>query len=161
MKLKKIHGFTLIETIIAITVFLIFLGMVTLNILNIEPRSANVLNTSTIIADIKTQQLKAMTGATFNSLTSNFGIFFETDKYTLFAGDSYQEGHASNVVITLPINTTLSNTAFPGGTIIFLKNSGEINNFVNGANTLTFNNSISNESKTIIFNKLGVITDLN
>lgn len=162
MKKYFSHGFTLIETLIVMAIILSFLGFVTVNILNIEPRSSIQLNTTTIVADIKNQQLKAMTGSTYNNLTSEFGIYFQTNQYTLFAGNNYQAGHAANVVIPLSDATTMSNSTFPDGpntaTVVFNKNTGEIYNFNQSANTITFRNSVSNETKTLVFNKLGVIT---
>lgn len=154
-------GYTLIETLLVMSIFISLVAIVTLTILNIEPRSAIRLNTTTVIADIKKQQLKALTGATYLGATTNFGIYFQSDKYTLFAGDNYSGGNASNVEITLPQKTIMSGVTFPSATIVFAKYTGEINNFINGSNTLTFQNSVSNEAQTITLNKLGVITSVN
>jgi len=160
MKQKISYGFTLIEVLVVLGIFILFLGFLTINIMNIEPKTSLKLDTSTVIADIKKQQLRAMTGDSFNNQPLAFGIFLESNRYTLFGGSTYQAGNPGNSVIALPDNTLIQNITFPGSVIVFLQNSGVINNFVNGANTFAIRNSITNDVKTVTFNKLGTVVQV-
>ena len=154
----KQRGFTLIETLIVMAVFVFFMGMVIINILNLEPQISLTTSTSTIIADIRKQQFKTLTGNTSNNQISDFGIHLDSDKYTLFSGNIYTQGVPENSIITLPDNISIPEITFQESNIIFVKQTGEINDFVNGSNTFRVKNSITNEEKTITLNKLGVVT---
>lgn len=147
-------GFSIIETLIVMAVFLSFLGLLSMNLINIEPRASINLATSTIIADIRKQQLKAMTGDTFNNLTADFGIYLESSRYILFPGNSYQGGAAGNSVFNLADNISITDIGFPSSIIVFQKGSGEISS---GGNSFTVRNSVSSELKTITFNKMGAV----
>jgi len=151
----KHNGFTLIELLVAMSVFIFLSTLVTINIINVEPRMSLNSQITTLIADIRNQQLKAMTGGTDNDVLSDFGVYLESDKYTLFSGISYQIGKTNNSVIKLADNMQISNITFPGSTIIFQKESGEI---ISGGNSFSVRNSISGEIKSVTFNKLGVVT---
>ena len=154
----KQRGFTLIEVLVAAAIFIFLSTLVSINLISIEPRISLNEQVSVISSDIRKQQLLSMTGGSDNSATSDFGVYLENNKYTLFAGSSYSAGQSKNIIVSLPTNTQITNITIPGSTIVFKKNLGEINNFVSGSNTFKVNNSITNESKKITFNKLGIIT---
>ena len=156
----KQRGFTLIEVLVAAAIFIFLSTLVSINLINIEPRISLNEQISVISSDIRKQQLLSMTGGSDSSSTSDFGVYLENNKYTLFAGSSYSAGQSKNIVVSLPANTQITNITIPGSTIVFKRNLGEINNFVNGSNTFKVNNSITNETKTVTFNKLGVITSV-
>mgnify|MGYP001610761791 CR=1 FL=1 len=122
----KGNGFTLIETLVVAAFFIMLLGLLTINVINIEPKTSLTLATSTIIADIKKQQLKAMTGGASSDVISDFGVYLESDKYTLYTGSNYISNNPSNSVIKLSDNITITDIGFPSSTIVFQKGSGEI-----------------------------------
>lgn len=95
---------------------------------------------NTLIADIRTQQTKAMSG----DITSDYTIHFEEDSYLL-----------DNFTIDLDQNIRISNITLNGGDLVFEKGSGEVN-FVAGQNSLTVSNTLSGEVAVITINKYGV-----
>jgi len=157
MKQKINSGFTLLEVLVVIAVFSMLLGLLTINLINSEPKASLNLDTATVIADIRNQQLKAMTGNSYNNLPSAYGVYLEADSYTLFAGNSFNSNDPGNAVFNLPENTSFENITFPGSIIVFQKGNGEISA---GGNSFRIRNSISGESKLVTFNKLGVVTSV-
>ena len=104
---NRLSGFTLIEVLIVISVFILFLGMVVINLNNIIPHASFNIDPYTIIADIKNQQLKSMTGDAYNNLPSAYGVYLEENRYIFFAGNTYQEGSQGNIIVNLPENLSL------------------------------------------------------
>ena len=154
-------GFTIIEILLVMGIFLMFLGFISINLINREPQASLELNTTSIIADIKNQQLQAMTGENAGGDQSDFGVYFDSDSYTLFSGSSYVPGETGNVVVNLPDNLSFSATDFPSSTIVFNRLEGDIKNFSAGADSFTVTNSVSGKSETVIFNRLGTAVNLN
>ncbi|KKS22025.1 MAG: hypothetical protein UU80_C0015G0020 [candidate division WWE3 bacterium GW2011_GWA1_41_8] len=94
--LKKEAGLTLIELIIAMSIFAII-----------------------------TQQIKAMTGDTEGRPSGNrYGVHFETDKYVLFNG-TYTAGEPSNFEVPLESTLSFTGITGDGN-IIFEQGSGEL-----------------------------------
>lgn len=144
--------------VLAIVVFLT--TTVVINLYNVEPRVSLNSQVTTLISDIKNQQLYAMTGGTDNNTLSDFGVYFANDRYTLFKGSSYILGKTDNSVITLPENIIISGALIPGS-IIFGRLDGEIINFPASAYSFSITNTTTNGVKNISFNKLGVVTAVN
>lgn len=157
---KKIYpqaGFTLIEVIVMVSLFLALLGLSTINLLNAQHKSYLSTTVDTFIADLKQQQLKAMTGDTEGTGNiSNYGVHFETTSYTLFR-DIYNVANTANFVVNLS-GTIQVSTGFPSSQIIFQKGSGEV---VNAPNTITFRDTASGEEKVVTINVYGVVEGIN
>jgi len=96
---------------------------------------------NTLIADIKSQQTKAMSGDT----NSNYGIHFEGNKYTL-----------DNFIVALDASVKINNITFNNQDLIFQKGSGEVS-FVSGQNSLNISNENGDEVVQISINKYGAI----
>jgi prepilin-type N-terminal cleavage/methylation domain-containing protein len=161
MKNKTQTGFTLIELLVVISILTILIGLTTINVLHAHRQSILTASFDTFIADLKQQQLKAMTNDTEGRNTSdNYGIYFGTNTYTLFHG-TYSASDPANSVIKLGDNLEFSNITFPGSQILFLKTSGEVSDFTNGSNTITIKDITNNIQKTITINRYGIITDIN
>lgn len=154
-------GFTFTEVIIVIGIVSILFGFIVVNLLNFQSKKSVESETDMIISDIKTQQAKAMLGKRENSITGDYGIYFEQNKYILFQGSSYESSNSTNFQISLNQNLEFQNMLFPNSQIIFLKGSGEILGFTNSQNSLIIKDTASNNQKTIIFNRYGVITGIN
>lgn len=152
-------GFTLVEILIIMGILAILFTITSLNLSNTVPKSSLDNALSLLIADLKQQQLHALTGDTQGqSSSSNYGIYFGSGKYTLFRGNNYNASDTSNYDVNLDdINT--SSTA-SGGVIIFVKNSGQILNYSPTNNTITFTQINIGSSKTITINKYGVIESI-
>lgn len=154
-------GFSLIEVITVMSIFILVTGLTTINLLNAKHISSLTTSVDIFIADLKKQQLKAMLGDTEGRSSSDkYGIFFNEKKYTLFHGDYYATDSA-NFTISLGDNIEFSNITFPSSQIIFLQGNGEIENYTDGTNMITIKDIIDNNQKTITINRYGVVTEIN
>lgn len=148
--LSKNFGFTLIELIIGVS---IFLSLLTLGWINFSTLPSKVtLNSSyeTMYSDIKNQQSEAMNGE------GAFGVHFESDHYILFKGEVYNASDTTNFQVNFEnANIGITNNLFSGGNIIFQASSGEILNFDAINNSLTLTDNLSGENKVLTLNKYG------
>lgn len=157
--LKAQKGFSLIETVIVIGISLMLFGAITFNLFRAQSRSTIRANSDTIASDLRSQQTKAMTGATEGRSTpDSYGVYFLQDRYVLFHGNSYDPNDSSNFVVNLPTNTQILNTTFPNDTVIFSALSGEILGASASGNSVTIKTVNANDEFTITVNRLGVIT---
>jgi len=155
------YGFTLIEIsiVLAITALLLSLAMISLTRVQIN----TYIDTSTqsLLSDIKLQQTNAMNGRLGQGgTTTQYGIHFETNSYTLFEGNTYDEFDAANFTIMLQGTTELSLVTFPSRQIVFEKGSGEIVGFVDGSNTIVVEDVGSGIQTQLSLNALGVFTTI-
>lgn len=147
--IKRVAGFTFPEVIIALAFFAILISIVTINLLGSRKQIAQGANIDVMVADIKEQQAKAMSGE--GTTATDYGVFLEADKYTLFDGSVYNVGAGTNFVVNIDPSVSITNIVFPDSVIVFTKGSGEILNFVAGQNSFKLG------SKTITVNKYGVV----
>lgn len=145
--IKRMSGFTFPEVIIAVGIFAILISIVTINLLGSRKQVAQGANLDVLIADLKEQQARAMSGE--GTPSSDYGIFLEANKYTLFSGSSYVSNLSSNFIVNLDSAVSITNITLPGSVIVFRKGSGEILNFSAGQNTFMVN------SKIVTINKYG------
>lgn len=150
------QGFTIIEVLVVLSIFITLLRIGYVSVLNFERKTPITATVNTVIADIRGQQTKAMTGVD----GSSFGIFFQTNGYTLFKGDSYNPSDPANAVTPLPTNITFSPITFPSNVLVFTKGSGEIAGFSSATNSIAINQNLTGEHKTFTINRYGAITSL-
>lgn len=154
---KKNEGLTLPEVILAIGIFSIIFGFVTINLGKVT-RTTNVSSAiEVLISDLRSQQEKAMNGAGEGTSVSDFGIYFESDRYILFRGQIYSPGATSNVTVTLPENISITSVTFPQDKVVFASRSGEFLGYSTSTRTVTMANSLGNEQKTLRLNSYGVV----
>lgn len=148
-------GFTLTELIIVLAIIAVLFSLSFIGAYNTVPKSSLDSNTQMLIAHLKEQQMNAMTGATEGeSNSSNFGIYFTDGKYIFFKGGSYDPDNSHNFPIIIDdINIS---TSFPNSSIIFLKNSGQVQDS-SPTNTIILTQKNIQQSKTISINKYGII----
>lgn len=153
----KQSGFTLIEVVVVMGIFVILASFATINLLRPQ-RSADLNSTVTsIIADIKQQQARSMLGEDAGGSSAVVhGVYFESNRYILFAGPVYSAADASNFVVNLSSGLTLA-TAFPGSQVTFNLQSGEITGFIGGSNTVTLT-ATGGQVKNLALNKYGVVS---
>lgn len=157
----KKRGFSLIEISLVMGLVALLLGYMSLNVLN--GRNKADLNTvkDTFATDFKNQQTKAMAGDTEGRGTPDtYGIYINSNSYTLFHGSTYTPTEASNFKIDMPNGVSLS-TTFPQSKIVFAQGSGEITPFSDSTNTIRISNTSTNETRTIQVNKYGAIISNN
>lgn len=158
------NGLTVIELIIVMLFFSILFGTVTINMLGSTYRASMNSQITTLISDIKNQQLKAMAGETATGgVNENYGIYFATDRYILFRGSVYNVNNPSNFTVNLDPNLSFptASATLPGSSVIFSVISGEISGFAPTKNSLVLSNVTSGVNKTLTFNKLGTIITVN
>jgi len=156
----KTNGFTFIELIVATGVVATLIGLIVINSLGAQRRSTLTQNVNILISDLRSQQTKTMTGAEDHGVvTTGYGIYFESDEYTMFSGSSYRVDNQSNAVVTLDPTVTMT-TRFPGNTVTFLPKSGEIFGYTEGLNTITLQWTDSMERQTIHLNLYGTISSI-
>lgn len=156
--MKNQKGFTIPELLIVMGILAILFGFTTPNLLHFRQRAVINTTVDTLITDLKNQQTKAMVGDTEGSgIISDYGVYFETNKYTLFRGSSYDPLASSNFSIDLDPSQTFSSNV-PDSSIIFSKGSGETD-LVSGSDTVTLTDSTNGDQKTIQINLYGAITE--
>lgn len=161
LRLKQ-KGFTFIELIIVIGVLTTLIGIVVINLMNVQSSASLNTTIDTLVSDIRNQQLKAMAGDAGNGTgPSSYGIFFDTNGYILFKGESYSPLDPGNFRINFADQVEASSTTLPGATIIFSKGSGEVSGFTLGGDSITIENLPAGKQKTIKINQLGVVTYVN
>lgn len=152
------RGFTLIEVIVVMTLFALLSTFATINLLRPQTKISLDTTVSTLVADIKQQQLKSMVGESGSAaLATTFGLYFEPTRYILFPGSSYNPVNPDNFVVDLDNNMVLSNILFPSQTIVFSRMSGEVVGFSPGSNSVVARNNNSGEQKTVTINRYGAI----
>jgi prepilin-type N-terminal cleavage/methylation domain-containing protein len=150
---KYARGFTLIELILTMGIFAVITTLVTINLLKVQHAASVSSVATTLVADLRGQQTKAITGDTEGRTTTDqYGVHFDSDKYVLFHG-IYTDGEPSNFEI--PLEGSLNFTT--NGDVIFSKGSGELS----GINTITLRDNTTNEQKVININIYGVVNSVN
>ena len=160
--LKRQTGFTLIELVVAMAIILILAGFVTLSLISEQNITSVNATVDTLVSSMASQQTKAMASKSEGLPTGqSFGVYFQSDRYTLFKGTTYSASDSANFTTILDGGIRFTNITFPNNTIVFLIISGEISEFVAGQNTITVRNTQGPETKTITVNKYGVVTNIN
>lgn len=144
-------GFTLIELLLVISIIGILFGLVTISLTKAQQSTYIAASEEMLVADLKSQQAKAMNGTDGGG---SFGVHFSSsDTYILFQGASFA-GASSTSSVSID-----NNISFSGNDIIFSPIKGEIQGYLDIApSTIILTNTDGSENKTIIFNRLGVIT---
>lgn len=151
-------GFTLTELSVFTGIFLVLLTLVLINLIRPNSQASLTTTTNQLIADLKSQQLKAMSGDSDGSNSpSSYGVYIEATRYILFRGTSYSVSEPSNFSVSVTSPLSLS-TLFPNSWVVFTVGSGEIDIFSQGQNTVTVTDSVSGQSQIIQLNLYGAIT---
>ena len=135
----------------------ILVSFISINLLKPQT-TASIASTVQILgADIKEQQIRGMAGdSDFETTTDSQGIYFESNRYTLFRGPNYASGSHYFQVDT-DQNLILSNT-LPSSQVVFITRSGEVASYTSGSDTITLSHTQSGEQKIITINRYGAIT---
>lgn len=146
------RGFTLPELIVVMAIIAGLIAVTSPSLLPLQYRTSSNSSVNQLIADIKLQQFKAMSGDAENrDASDSYGVYVEQNQYTLFHG-VYSQGEPANTVIS--IEEDLS-TTFPSSQIVFTQGSGEIGS----SGDIVITTPI--ESKTLSLNEYGTIVAQN
>lgn len=156
------RGFTLVEFLLVMSIFAVLAGIATVNLLSFQRQSQLNATVNTFIADLKEQQMKAMSGDTSGEASmENYGVNLDAAnfQYILFKG-SYSAADTTNFAVAVPRSVNIS-TTFPNAQISFEKGSGEIVGYASNSATITLQDSSNSDQKVIRLNRYGVITGVN
>ena len=128
-------GFTLIEIIVVLGILSTLLSIGYISAVNIQRRAPITATVNIFIADLRSEQTKAMTAVNQNSYSISIADYPTPE----------------NIII---------NTTFPGSVIAFTKGSGDIAGFVPGNNTVTITQTLTGEHKIITINRYGAVTQV-
>ena len=160
---KNLFGFTLPELLIVLTILASLFGLTSINMLNAYHKNSLGTSVTSLVNDLKHQQLKAMIGDTEGQASANdYGVYFTSDglSYTLFQGNSYSVSDPANFSINLNRDLRFSSIMLQNSQIIFAKGSGEFSNFNVNFDNITLTNVRTDETKTIRINQLGNIINV-
>lgn len=156
------EGFSLLEVMITTSVMAVLFGIITFNLLRTQGSTSERSNLDNLVSDIRSQQLKAMTGSTEGrAAASNYGVYFLSDRYTLFNGNSYNAADPTNYTIQLPEDIEITSTTLPSNTLLFSVLSGEVVGYSDSSNSIIFKSLSTNDQTVITLNRYGVITGMN
>lgn len=148
-------GFTLVELLVVMAIAVILWTLATMTLLRPQERVNLDSVVTTLAADIKAQQTKAMTG----DAGGDYGIHFELNRYTLFTGTTYNSTDPNNFIVKVDSPVQVININLVNSDLVFQKGSGEAG-VTTGHDGLTIQNSSGGSSKAFIINKYGAIQEI-
>ncbi len=143
---------------LTMTILAVLFALTAVSLTNIIPKANTRAAAEVLVADLREQQMKAMSG--YEAITggaANYGIFFEANRYTLFTGSSYVAGNQDNFVVNLQNGLVFDTTNLPLSTIVFSKGSGDPINYSAVYHSIRIRNVVNAELRTITFNQSGVL----
>lgn len=156
--MKAGPGFTIVEVLLTMAIFAIIAGFATINLIKPQTKASIEGTVTTLVSDLRQQQLKAMAGDGESQTSSqHFGVCLQTSKYTLFRGSTNCPSNSDNFDVNVGPNLSIT-TTLPGSSAIFTKRSGEVSGYVSGSDTITITNTASGEQKILTINRYGAIT---
>jgi prepilin-type N-terminal cleavage/methylation domain-containing protein len=159
--MRNEKGFTLVEFLLVMSIFVTLVGIATVNLFNFQRQSQLNATLNVFMADMKDQQMKAMSGdASGESTVEDYGINFDPAnfRYILFKG-TYSATDAANFAVDVP-ETVEVTTTFPNSQLIFQKGSGEIPSYSSASARITLRDTANNDQRVLQLNKYGVVTSI-
>lgn len=149
------------ELIVVMAIVAILVSFIFVDILGSQRKASISSAVTLLISDLKLAQIRAMGGENGgDDAASPSGIFFDTSSYTIFSGPTFQVTDENNVKVQLESSLILT-TNLAGEKLLFASGSGEVDGWATGADSVTIRNLTSNESRTMIINRFGVVTSVN
>lgn len=154
---SKTSGFTLIEVLTIVSLLSTILVFSSINLFSPVQKAKLDTTSADINSIIREAQNKAISSDTSGvGATDNYGIHFESDKYVLFKGSSYNVGDPNNFVVNIPEGVVISQINLPSGNVVFRKLSGEVINFDNNLNNICIQEAATGQTVVIRLNFIGV-----
>lgn len=154
---QQTTGFTLIELIVVVALIVMMLAFTSVNLTGVIPKASEEATLQVLAADIKEQQLKAMSGDITDSTVSiSQGVHFANDHYVLFAG-TYSVDEPNNISFNYQKGMVLVSTSLPDNNLIFQVNSGEVISGSLDSYSVAILNQSNNQTIDLIINHYGRI----
>lgn len=148
-------GFTLVELLVVLGIISVLFALSVINLGQAQTTTSLISVTNKMLADIKSQQLLAMTGGTGSTSSQQpQGVYVQSGSYTLFAGASYSGSDPNNFAVS--VGPYSLRTTLPGNQAVFEKGDGAVSSFTSGDNTITISGNGS--SQTVTLNRIGAAT---
>ena len=141
------HGYSLTELLVTLGVLSILLGIGTLSFTTLRFRN----QLSLVVAEVRAELLRAQSEA-INTIDS--GVYFESDRFVYFRGNSYVEGAPENEQTDIPSNMSITSITFTDGIATFDPVTGYLENFSDPAHVVLSGGA---ETRTVLVNEWGLI----
>lgn len=155
MPSAKSSGFTLVEIMVVLGLFLLIFGMMQINLTGLISEANVESEAAVVVSDFRRQQLEAMNGSTAGGTLEPKGIHFSQDSYTLFSGSVYDPDDPANFRVDLADGVQFDAITLPTESIIFEPLSGEVQDYASTSATLDLV-ADSGQRMRITTNALGV-----
>ncbi len=118
----KVGGFSLLEVVISFAILGLILVIITAGFNRFSQSQALTATAADVVSVLDTARSKTLA----SEGNSAFGVHFATSSVTLFQGNTYATGTATNVVTTFDRKITLSSSLTAGrGDVVFRRLTGE------------------------------------
>lgn len=147
--MPKVRGFTLVEIIITVGIFLILTTIVVAAFRNFETKASLDGDTKAIVNVLRLAQNKSLAAEG----GKNYGVHFDSNAYTLFSDINYSPASPNNIIYNLSAKTEIYDILINGGgnEVIFNRVTGtaqqvgglkiRLKNSPNQLNTIAVENS--------------------
>ncbi len=153
------QGFTLVEISLAIGIVLLLLIIASYNLSGLIPKTSTRSTFKTLVTEIKSQQLKAISGNANGSLEpQSQGIYFNEQSYILFTGDFYSAASPNNIEVDLENKAIFTDIDLPGDSIVFSAGSGLVKNYEASHSAFTVTTSNQVDEITVELNRYGILS---
>jgi type II secretory pathway pseudopilin PulG len=157
INIRDSRGFTILELLLIMGITSLLLGIITINLVKVQHNTSISGAVDTLLADMKGQQIKAMSGASVNSASGDsYGVSFQGNKYVLFHGTTDPNDSTD---FSVPLDTSITVSISPSNPLVFSQLSGEVCSST-CQYTITLTNTAGNETKIITVNRYGVVTNI-
>ena len=159
MRINNGAGFTLVEVLVVICIFVLLLGLPMAFFWGIGRGDALEAQAREVVAVLHEAQTNTISGRSQDGQQpTNFGIYFGTTYYDVFSGSSYSANDPKNQRNDLPSGITFSQIQLPNNEVIFAKVTGQVSNFDVNQKSLTLLENNTGKAKHITIVKVGSIT---
>ena len=150
-KISKSEGITLLEILLVIAISSLLLGFVASPLLSFYRQIVFQGATENVLAML--DEARKSTLSSYYS--SQYGVYFDTDKVVLFRGATYSASDPNNDVYTFNNNVQISTTTLSGGVdeVVFSRITGE----TSASGTVTMSTLIGSTTKNISIHSSGLV----
>lgn len=154
MNKNAAKGFSAIELVIVISILVVLVGIITLPLSKNRQARFLLQSADDVVSALNTAHAKTLSAVN----SSQYGVKFETNKVTMFTGDTYNSGATDNNIVSLQSGVEINSGSIllngSATSIVFDRLTGNTNQY--GTITLRLVNDIS-KTKTITVEKTGLV----